>query len=749
MVFIAESWPTRLAIMIVLAVGIIGCAPDRGPRRVADLVESLPTARISTETETIYFGDPALRELLGQGWFLVTDESGKLDRAWGTGRRSEMVFFRMRLEDLSLSLRGRSFKFEPGKKQRVSFSVNGQPVGESEFSGGPQEIQIQVPAEVLRFGENHLLMEYSESESREQAYPKMNRDRAVAWSRLTISPTRGVSGDSPTVDPAAHRLFIPFGSRVDFFLGELVDGEFGAERIDVRGADQGQLVVLSQSGEGAESVAGVLDVGWAGSPLSISGDKPVPVRLSLAAMGPRSLECGGPCGIVLTEPSVTSDPMSPPVEPEAAGVNPMDSSSIDRPNVIVYLIDALRADHLGCYGYDLPVSPHIDAFAEDAVLFERAQAQTSWTRASVASIFTGLMAQVHSANDDDDALSEKVVTIAEYLQNVGYQTAGMSANGNAGPALGFGQGFDVFRNLGPVRSEEVLAAASAWLDSMDPERPVFMWIHTVDPHAPYMPPDDLRAKFAPNVVDLEIGSVNRVADLTGRPEQVTPRLIADLVALYDAEIASDDRTFGVVMDELRRRNLFDNSLIIVVADHGEEFYDHGGWTHGKTLYAEQLDIPLIVKFPGQHEGRRIHEIVQHVDILPTILREVGIKLSQNIQGRSVQVLMDDAGRQTWENRSFSFLDLRGRTGSAVVDGRWKVIRFQDRATGHLAKLYDKQGDREEKNDLTATRPDVSATMVALERMLGLGLPEPIAAPIVDISEKEKMWADLKALGYVQ
>ncbi len=749
MVCTPHRWLARIVLVIVMVVGTLGCAPERGTGRVVDLVEALPSARVLTETDTMLFGDQEAREFLGTGWFFIADESTDFDQAWGTGRRSEVVFFRLQQGDLTLSINGRSVNVGEGRVQRVSFFVNRQPVGEWELGTEPQSIRIDLPAEAVRFGENHLVMEYAHSLSREQAYPKQGKDRAALWHSLEISPTEGRNATQPTADPSARRVFIPFGSRVDFLLGELPDGEFSAERVDVVGAERGRLVVLSQSGDGEESVAGVLVGDRSSSPLTITTGGSDRVRLSLAAVGPRFMECTGPCGIVITGPTATSRPIESPATVDSAAADPSEPAKSRRPNVIVYLIDALRADHLGCYGYARPVSPRIDAFAERAVLFERAQAQTSWTRASVASIFTGLMAQVHAANDDDDALSGEVVTIAEYLKTVGYETAGFCSNGNAGPALGFGQGFDVYRHLGPVRSEECNDAAFAWLEKRDQEKPFFLWVHTVDPHVPYSPPDDLRTRFAPNVEDLEFGSVRRVADLTRWPEKITPQLIEDLVAVYDAEIAANDRNFGILIDELKERGLFEDSLIMVVADHGEEFYDHGGWTHGKTLFAEQLDVPLIVKYPQQSEGERIREIVQHVDMLPTILTEVGLAPSRGHQGRSLQVLMDQTGRNAWDNRSFSFLDLRGRTGSAVIDDRWKVIRFHDRETGHLAHLYDKDADQKEGTDLLAARPEIAATMLALDRQLDLSLPESFEAPTVDISKKKKMWADLKALGYVQ
>ncbi len=486
--------------------------------------------------------------------------------------------------------------------------------------------------------------------------------------------------------------------------------------------------------------------------IPVSGDSEAPVRLSLAAVGPRS-PCKGPCGIVLTGPVVTSRAS------DANAAEPVADSAIEerfrlkQSNVVIYLIDALRADHLGCYGYHRPTSPRIDRFAKEAVLFERAQAQTSWTRPSVASVFTGLMPQVHQVNDEEDALSDGVMTIAEYLLAAGYQTGGFISNSNAGPKVGFGQGFEVFRHVGPrgeaVRSEVINDAAENWLDALEEDRPFFLWIHAVDPHAPYMPPDDLRAEFAPTVDDPELGSIPRVMNLTLHPETMSEQTIADLVSLYDAEIAANDRTFGALIDGLRSRGLYDDTLIILLSDHGEEFYDHGGWTHGKTLYAEQLDIPLIIRYPRSKEGRRLPQIVQHVDILPTVLEAVGLPEPNDIEGIGLQRLLTVEGRESWVDRAFSSLDLRGRTGTSVMDGRWKMIRFHLRGAGNLPMLFDKEADREELSDLIAVLPDRAASLLALDRRFEAGLPSAFVAPVIDTAADEELHNALKALGYVQ
>ncbi len=741
-----------LTAVAVLVIGASGCRWDRGPERVVDLVDAFAGAGVSREIDEIDFGNPVSIPFLGSGWAIPKTQGDVRSRAWGVGEQSELMFFRLRPEDLILTFHCKPALLERDRGQRVSFLVNGHPLKVVKLKEGQQEVSIEVPSAALRSGENFLKMTYSESRTRDQPFSKKADDRAVEFSMLRVRPEVVVSAASASIDIAARRLFIPLGTRVDFLIDSVDRGEFTADGVNIVGADRARLVVSSQVGGARESVVGELNGERGRFTLPISGDSAAPVRLSLAAVGPRS-PCKGPCGIVLTGPVVTSQASDANAVEPVSGSAVEDSPRLKPPNVVIYLIDALRADHLGCYGYHLPTSPSIDRFAEEAVLFERAQAQTSWTRASVASVFTGLMPQVHQANDEDDALSEDVVTIAEYLLAAGYQTAGFISNSNAGPKVGFGQGFEVFRHVGhrgeAVRSEVINDAAENWLDGLEEDRPFLLWIHAVDPHAPYMPPDDLRAEFAPTVDDSELGSIPRVMDLTLHPETVSEQVIADLISLYDAEIAANDRSFGALVDGLRRRGLYDDTLIILLSDHGEEFYDHDGWTHGKTLFAEQLDIPLIIRYPRSREGRRLPQIVQHVDILPTVLEAVGLPEANDIQGIGLQRLLTVEGRDHWVDRGFSSLDLRGRTGTSVIDGRWKMIRFQSRGVGRLPMLFDKQADREEQSDLMALAPDRAASLIALERRFEAGLPAAFVAPAIGAEADKEMHSALKALGYVQ
>jgi arylsulfatase A-like enzyme len=296
------------------------------------------------------------------------------------------------------------------------------------------------------------------------------------------------------------------------------------------------------------------------------------------------------------------------------------------PVVIIWLVDTLRADHTTPYGYGRETTPALDSFAQDSVVFETAIAQASWTKPSVASILTSELPGIHRAVQLRDPLDSGQVTLAEMLQAKGYATGAAIAHwviyseGN-----NFEQGFDTFVGLHDpsgrpskeVQAAEVVDSALAWLDARRGV-PVFLYAHTMDPHVPYSPPAPFDRRFKPGPTEGHPG-------VDPRTDYREPEDRDRLVAQYDGDVAYGDQEFGRFLRGLKSRGLYDRALIVFMADHGEEFLDHGGWLHGRTVFDELIRVPLVVKFPGQRwAGRRIGQQVQTVDVLPTILANEGL-----------------------------------------------------------------------------------------------------------------------------
>jgi arylsulfatase A-like enzyme len=313
------------------------------------------------------------------------------------------------------------------------------------------------------------------------------------------------------------------------------------------------------------------------------------------------------------------------------------------PVVIVYLVDTLRADHTGPYGYHRDTTPQLDAFAKDAVVFEQAIAQASWTKPSVASVFTSLLPGRHRAVQLRDVLDGSLMTMAEMFSAKGYATGAAIANSVIyTQGVNFDQGFDVFAGLHgaegrPSKLVDAAVVVDAALGFLDSRKglPTVLYVHTMDPHVPYAPPPPFDRKYEPHPPE-------------GRP-LADPRtdLKEDgdrerLIAQYDGDIAYGDQEFGRFVQGLKERGLYDGALIVFLADHGEEFQDHGQWLHGRSVFDELIRIPLIVKFPGgRHAGRRVKEQVQELDVLPTLLESQGMPVPKppDIEGRPLQAVL--------------------------------------------------------------------------------------------------------------
>lgn len=411
------------------------------------------------------------------------------------------------------------------------------------------------------------------------------------------------------------------------------------------------------------------------------------------------------------------------------------------PNVLIYLVDTLRADHLGCYGYGRPVSPAIDGFAREAIRFESAVAQSSWTRPTVASVLTGLTTIAHGVRSPDDGLTETVSTLPELLRPAGYATAGFSPNWHVSPATGFGQGFDEFQFFPEDAGSEALTRrVLAWVDRASRARPWMVYAHALDPHAPYSPPDDLRRAFAGGVSRPEAGTHADIVEAYRQRRRDRGGRVEELRQLYDAEIADTDRHFGRLLDGLRARGLYEGTLVIFLSDHGEGFDEHALLGHGNSLYGELLNIPLIVKPAGAASGRVEPALARQIDILPTVLRAAGIEPATTLPGRDLLAVRRQA-REAWVLAQLSY---EKRDGVALVTREWKYVEPRSRRFGRRPQLFARGSDPLDQNDLAAAQPaQVAALRALLHRSFDLsGLRAPRVAP--DAEGREA----LRALGYL-
>ena len=386
-----------------------------------------------------------------------------------------------------------------------------------------------------------------------------------------------------------------------------------------------------------------------------------------------------------------------------------------RPDVFIYLIDTLRADHLGCYGYDRGTSPEIDAFAREATLYEQAQTSATWTRPAVASLLSGLSASVHGAVHEADGLAEWPVLLPEILQADGYTTRCLTSNGIVSEYFGFDQGYDSFLTIICAEARWLNAHATSLLSHQDPEEPVFLFVHTLEPHDPYTPTPTSRQRFDRGFNGTCDGSNEALEAVGDLNPDLSQEDISYLIDLYDAEIFDADQGFRGFLDVLRRTGRYDNSLVILLSDHGESFLEHDTIRHGFNLNREELQVPLIVRFPGgRYAGLRVSPRVSLLDLLPTILSQVGIDadlgyslVGADITPGSVALTAEPPRRLYCE---VSKLDSRNLDLVGVIDeeGLKRVVDLAAdpgaAATARSMGLWDTQADPQERDDLSAGQP---------------------------------------------
>jgi arylsulfatase A-like enzyme len=396
----------------------------------------------------------------------------------------------------------------------------------------------------------------------------------------------------------------------------------------------------------------------------------------------------------------------------------------DKPhlNLVLIGVDTLRPDHLGCYGYDRDTSPNIDDLAARGVLFEDVVAPSSWTLPSFATVFTSLYPTQHGASNERAALRANVPTLASILGANGYATGAIVNAPFLKGTYGVNRGFDFYFMTPPEGrvADGTTRDALEWIDDNE-DGPFFMFVHYFDPHLPYGPPPPFDTMFDPTYSG-PIKSPYNPPGLnlyrTQNFDQMESLSDADwdrIRSLYDGEIAFTDEAIGRLMAGLRERGLTENTLIVFLADHGEEFFEHHGFEHGHTLYDELIRVPLVFSLPGAlPENQRVPRQVRLVDVMPTILDVLGISPWTQVEGTCILPLMTGQGEQTHTagqllppEAAFSEAILYTGEKKSLSMYPWKIIYNMQE---DKIACFNLAGDPGETTDLSSESPDVLAPM---------------------------------------
>lgn len=455
--------------------------------------------------------------------------------------------------------------------------------------------------------------------------------------------------------------------------------------------------------------------------------------------------------------------------PSSAVPAPAAGGDPARPNVLFVLVDTLRADHLGAYGYARPTSPRMDQLAADGALFERCIAQSSHTKPSTASILTSLHPPTHRMELMTSTLPAEATTLHEAFYAAGWRTAAFSGNSFVSRTFGFGEGVERFRgavvspsvvltgyrimarlrdilvyNLGlsatPWRAYQILVDSPfdltedrrgmdarainneflGWLDELESEDRWFAYLHYMEPHAPYAPPPECR--IFGNAEDPALGrDVPQAPGTCFLPFQpgveVDDATLAAMVANYDGDVLDADRALGELLATLRARGALENTIILLTADHGEEFLDHGAWGHGQSLHRELVHVPLMLAWPGQiQSGRRIADQVRSVDIMPTLCELAGAPAPAACQGRSLAPLLRGDAGEAVQREAFSEVYWGGSWARSLRASGELLIEARMGAR-EAVQRFDLHQDPWERNDLAAA--DAAAARSLLDRLHAL------------------------------
>lgn len=462
------------------------------------------------------------------------------------------------------------------------------------------------------------------------------------------------------------------------------------------------------------------------------------------------------------------------------------------PNVVICVLDAARADHFGCYGYPRETTPNIDRLAHESVVFEQHFTTFAHTKPSTASLMTGLYPDTHLAYERRQ-MDDSLFTLARGLGDAGLRTAFFASNVVAS-AQGVDKDFGwrvtaqvlVHRQRsagqpgqGSWRAPgQLLHAFGEWLLAHRGDR-FFVYLHFLPPHIPYDAPKEMKALFAGKKPPSAWQGDYPFARLERWQPRQDPPPLEEWVNLYDANLRWADWAVGEVERLLREQGLLENTLLIITADHGEAFGEHGYKYHSRAVYEEAVHVPLLMRLPNrEHRGRRVSALTQNIDILPTVFDSLHIPYPhESVQGRSLLPLLSPAAsvgagfvnpalapqasrslRPASSVHEYVFATCLGWPSYLVRDKRYALILYSG---GRMRALYDLKADPQQRHNIIAQKPEVEARMSAAfgrfartQTLSPLGFLDPKARQRQQPRPEPGGMApdtrnELKALGYLE
>ncbi|HKP58850.1 MAG TPA: sulfatase [Polyangiales bacterium] len=691
----------------------------------------------------IDFGTPArAKYTVGQwktGWgkdskageTTFTNAASASTRVYLPLRGNEAVALRLRLKPIGTGM--------------LQIYANNTALPAIKLDKGPDwaEYEVKVPAEATRAGENNLNMRWGgvkqvDGEDVAAAVDWMRVLPAAATEAPAPVPYSALVADATVGGQKRAAISLPAGSSLSYYLEIPKGAKLSLRAGATETSGNATVRITPEGGKSKELWKAALGAKWQDQVLPLEAYAGSVVKLDLVADGGN---------VAFSSPTIMiAQPNTVEVKTQAK-------------SVVVLLIDTLRADRLRAYDKSSRVTtPVLDAFAAEAAVLENAQSPENWTKPSVASVLTGLYPMSHGTKESEAVLADKALMVSEVFKQNGFATASFIANGYVSDKFGFNQGWDFYTNYirenKSTKAELVFKDAADWV-AKNKDKRFFLYVHTIDPHVPYDPPSEFLKMYETEAYSGKV-TPRATPDMLEKAKRVPPKVTFDdadrahLAALYDGEISYHDHYLGVFIDRLKKLGIYDQLVFVVTADHGEEFYDHGSYGHGHSVYQELLHVPFIVRWPGTVGPQRVSNTVSTVDVSPTILSASGIPVPEVMEGtdRIPQLIGALPGAPA---AAFSdFLDDR----RVVRAGRWKLI-----LRGLIPTFFDLKTDPGEKTELELKSHPIALRYcrILLGQFLGTrdrgdwvsavpkGKSVELKSEAADMDDATK--AGLKALGY--
>ncbi len=723
--------PVLGTLLLALLLGA-GCRRQpslEGTDQHTDLVSLLSRAEAWGPMELLDLGTGEHKLNLVDGLYFGETEPDGRTFAWSRGEETSILLTCPAPRHRALIFRCRRLAVAQLDDLQAAVSLNGQPLGSFAPTTEYADHRLDAPADAWQAGDNLLLLHYSDAVYLPDVIPGSTDTRRVSVQLDAIRIISGLdSGGEPvTVQAAEHHLVFPAPADSAWYL-QLPDhavlacgcraGMAAALRVTLTPEGGMPRELLSRRFRAGENVGTlVLNLAeWAG--------RFVRLTVSVDPVGEASVAAGPPL-FHLVQPEIrVPSPDSLPGPAAESGTRTAGPGNGPRPDVLVYVMDALRSGNLSSYGYPRRTSPVLDRLSRRGLLFRNAFSQAPNTAPSVKSLFTGRFLPFTGHT----VLSEEHLTLAEVFSRAGYATGLFSNNPYMGPELGFYRGFDhvaeeIFFRRQPKKdfARQATDAFVQWAADIPDGQPFFAYIHTIHPHNPYEAPSPFGEAY------LSAGQGDRAEDLSteallgyvyGR-RTMGDGTLQRMRDFYDGDIQYNDLELGRVLAWLRGAGRERKTVLAFTADHGEELADHGGLLHGYTLYDEQIHVPLILVPPGQEAapggaGHGVQDDVRLVDLAPTLFEMSGIADPPPTEGQSLTAFIGGGPVTGGQSRTV-YSSASSATGLYTIrTGRWKYV-FAPRTrhlwgmgqglgrSRELHYLFDLQADPAEQENLAGRR----------------------------------------------